>query len=46
MVDEVVLIASSISQRYNLTKALRHIRGSITLYQTPRGHCTGRGRRV
>jgi pimeloyl-ACP methyl ester carboxylesterase len=33
-VDEVVLIASSLSERYDLTKALRHIHGSITLFQT------------
>jgi pimeloyl-ACP methyl ester carboxylesterase len=33
-VDEVVLIASSLSEHYDLTKALRHIHGGITLFQT------------
>lgn len=33
-VDEVVLVASSLSEQYNLSRALRHIRGSITSYQT------------
>lgn len=45
-VDEVVLVASSLSQRYNLSKALRHVRGGITLYQTSGDLALGVGARI
>lgn len=45
-VDEVILVASSLSEHYNLSKALRHIRGGITLYQTNGDLALGVGARI
>ncbi|MDD4891955.1 MAG: hypothetical protein PHU85_18705 [Phycisphaerae bacterium] len=45
-VDEVILVASSLSNSYNLTKALRHIRGGVTLYQTSGDLALGVGARL
>ncbi|MCG3178199.1 MAG: hypothetical protein BIFFINMI_00524 [Phycisphaerae bacterium] len=45
-VDEVVLIASSVSSRHDLTPALRHIRGNITLFETSGDLALGVGARM
>jgi len=45
-VDEVILVASSLSEHYNLTKALRHVRGNITLYQSSGDLALGVGARL
>lgn len=45
-VDEVILVASSLSSTYDLTGALQHVRGNITLYQTSGDLALGVGARL